>query len=209
MLSKLLEKYIEDHTSEEDELLYRINRETNLRTTMPRMLSGKVQGKFLELISILINPTFIVEIGTFTGYSALCLARGLSPNGKLITIENNPEFEESILSAFSDSKYSDKIELKMGNALEVISEIDNNIDLVFIDADKSEYLDYYKAILPKLRKGGLIVADNVLWSGKVLDEQVDSETKRLKAFNEFVKNDKSVEQVMLSVRDGLLMIMKK
>lgn len=208
MLNQLIEKYIEDHTSDEDELLFKVNRETNLRTTMPRMLSGKVQGKFLEIFSKIVKPDYIVEVGTFTGYSALCLAKGLSPNGKLITIENNAEFEEFILNTFSESLFNDKIELKLGNAIDILHEIDDGIDLVFMDANKSEYLEYYNILMPKIKSGGIIIADNVLWSGKVLDDNPDRETQALIQFNDFVKNDARVEQVMLSVRDGLLVVRK-
>lgn len=209
MINQDIEKYIEKFTSDESELLYELNRETNLVTTLPRMLSGKIQGKFLEFISSMIKPNSILEIGTFTGYSALCLATGLSPQGKLITIESNEEMEDIINRYFSKSIYANNIELMIGDALKIIPNLNESFDLVFIDADKSEYIDYYKLAKQKLSKSGFILVDNVLWSGKVLNEiNPDKETKALQEFNDFVLHDKEVEQVMLSVRDGLLLIRK-
>ncbi|MAZ93811.1 MAG: O-methyltransferase [Bacteroidales bacterium] len=208
MIRADLEKYIEDHTSDEDTLLYDLNRKTNLRTTLPRMISGKIQGKFLELISKIANPRVILEIGSFTGYSALCLVKGLVEGGILYTIESNVELEKIIQDHISKSENENKIKLIMGNALDVIPKIEETFDMVFIDANKAEYLRYYKLVLPKLSKGGLIIADNVLWSGKVTDQNPDADTKSLLEFNTYIKNDKSVEQVMLSIRDGLLVIRK-
>ena len=208
MIRADLEKYIEDHTSDEDTLLYDLNRKTNLRTTLPRMISGKIQGKFLELISKIANPRVILEIGSFTGYSALCLVKGLVEGGILYTIESNVELEKIIQDHISKSENENKIKLIMGNALDVIPKIEETFDMVFIDANKAEYLGYYKLVLPKLSKGGLIIADNVLWSGKVTDQNPDADTKSLLEFNTYIKNDKSVEQVMLSIRDGLLVIRK-
>ncbi|MDG1902303.1 MAG: O-methyltransferase [Bacteroidales bacterium] len=208
MIRADLEKYIEDHTSDEDTLLYDLNRKTNLRTTLPRMISGKIQGKFLELISKIANPRVILEIGSFTGYSALCLVKGLVEGGILYTIESNVELEKIIQDHISKSENENKIKLIMGNALDVIPKIEETFDMVFIDANKAEYLRYYKLVLPKLSKGGLIIADNVLWSGKVTDQNPDADTKSLLEFNTHIKNDKSVEQVMLSIRDGLLVIRK-
>lgn len=208
MIEPDLEKYAEDHTSDEDNLLYDLNRKTNLRTTLPRMISGKIQGKFLELISKIANPRIILEIGSFTGYSALCLAKGLAEDGILYTIESNVELEKIILDHISKSENESKIKLIMGNALDIIPKIDETIDIVFIDANKKEYLSYYNLVLPKLSKGGLIIADNVLWSGKVTDQNPDTDTKSLLEFNTHIKNDKRVEQVMLSIRDGLLFIRK-
>ncbi len=208
MIDKKLEKYIEDHTSNEDPVIYKVNRATNLRTTLPRMLSGKIQGKFLEMVSKMIAPERILEIGTFTGYSALCLSKGLKKGGRLITIESNPELEEMILGFFKDAGADNSIELKIGNALNIIPMLKESFDLVFLDADKREYMDYYELILPNVKKGGIIIADNVLWSGKVIDENPDDETRALQKFNDHVARDQRVEQVMLSIRDGLLMIRK-
>ncbi len=208
MIDKKLEKYIEDHTSNEDPVIYKVNRATNLRTTLPRMLSGKIQGKFLEMVSKMIAPERILEIGTFTGYSALCLSKGLKKGGRLITIESNPELEEMILGFFKEAGEDNSIELKIGDALNIIPMLKESFDLVFLDADKREYMDYYELILPNVKKGGIIIADNVLWSGKVIDENPDDETRALQKFNDHVARDQRVEQVMLSIRDGLLMIRK-
>ena len=152
MIRADLEKYIEDHTSDEDTLLYDLNRKTNLRTTLPRMISGKIQGKFLELISKIANPRVILEIGSFTGYSALCLVKGLVEGGILYTIESNVELEKIIQDHISKSENENKIKLIMGNALDVIPKIEETFDMVFIDANKAEYLRYYKLVLPKLSK---------------------------------------------------------
>ncbi len=209
MLNPELEKYIENHTSDEDELLYSLDRETNIKTTMPRMLSGKVQGKFLEMLATMIKPERILEIGTFTGYSALCLAKGLTPTGKLYTIESNVEMEEFILNYIKQSGSSNKIELIIGDALNEIVKINDTFDLVFIDADKEQYTDYYELVKEKLHPGGYIIADNVIWSGKVLNKiNPDKETLAIQKFNNHVNQDKDVEQVMLSVRDGLMLIRK-
>ena len=209
MLNPELEKYIEYHTSSEDELLYSLDRETNIKTTMPRMLSGKVQGKFLEMLATMIKPERILEIGTFTGYSALCLAKGLTPTGKLYTIESNVEMEEFILNYIKQSGSSNKIELIIGDALNEIVKINDTFDLVFIDADKEQYTDYYELVKEKLHPGGYIIADNVIWSGKVLNKiNPDKETLAIQKFNNHVNQDKDVEQVMLSDRDGLMLIRK-
>ena len=207
MIEPDLEKYAEDHTSDEDNLLYDLNRKTNLRTTLPRMISGKIQGKFLELISKIAKPRIILEIGSFTGYSALCLAKGLAEDGILYTIESNVELEKIILDHISKSENESKIKLIMGNALDIIPKIDETIDIVFIDANKKEYLSYYNLVLPKLSKGGLIIADNVLWSGRVLDPQDESD-RAIHKCNERVVKDQRVESVLLTVRDGLNCILK-
>lgn len=208
MINQQIEKYLEYITSDEDELLYNLNRETNLRTTLPRMLSGKVQGKFLEFISFIAKPKVILEIGTFTGYSALCLAKGLSQDGKLITIESNKELEDFILKYIAGSDYSEMIELIIGDACKEIQKLDYIFDLVFIDADKSEYVQYFKLVIDKLSPGGIILVDNVLWSGKVVSANPDKDAEAIREFNEFIRNYTGVEQVMLSVRDGLLLIRK-
>ncbi len=209
MLNPELDRYIDNHTSDENELLYDLDRETNLKTTMPRMLSGKVQGKFLEMISRMINPNRILEIGTFTGYSTICLAAGLKPSGKLYTIESNPEMESVITKYISHTNFNKKIELIIGDALIEIPKIVDLFDLVFIDANKEQYIQYYKLAKKKLISGGYIIADNVIWSEKVLNTvNPDRETLAIQSFNDYVKSDKEVEQVMLSVRDGLLLIRK-
>lgn len=209
MINQELERYIESHTSNENYVLHSLSRETNLRTTLPRMLSGKVQGKFLEMISLMINPDKILEIGTFTGYSAICLARGLKPDGKLYTIESNEELEDRVIKYIGKSGYNDQIKLVIGDALKEIPGINEMFDLVFIDAKKEQYLDYYNLIKPKLKTGGFILTDNVLWDGKVIESKnPDSETSAIQIFNDYVVEDIEVEQVMLPIRDGLLLIRK-
>lgn len=210
IINKKIESYVEKHTSDEDIVLKKLNRETHLKTFYPNMLSGSVQGKFLEMISFMIRPKRILEIGTFTGYSAIALAKGLDKAGKLYTLEVNEEMDSFASKYINEAGMSDKIELIMGNALDVIPDLPDEFDMVFIDADKEQYVDYYELALLKLKKGGFLLADNVLWSGKVLenDEKSDKETKGIKTFNEYVKNDNRVEQVMLTVRDGLMLIRK-
>jgi len=209
MLNSELEKYIENHTSDESEVLYNLDRETNIKTTMPRMLSGKVQGKFLEMISTMINPDRILEIGTFTGYSAICLAKGLKSEGLIYTIESNDELEEIIRKYIEKSGMSNRITLIIGDALAEIPKLDSSFDLVFIDADKEQYLQYYNLAKTKLRSGGFILVDNVLWGGKVLDNKnPDKETEAIQAFNNHVVHDKDVEQVLIPLRDGVLLIRK-
>lgn len=203
--------YAEEHSSVEADLLSKINRETNLEVLWPRMLSGHLQGRILAMISKMISPEYIVEIGTYTGYSALCLAEGLNQNGKLITIEYNNELEDRVQAYFNESEHAKQIDLKIGDATKVLPALENGIDLVFIDADKVNYLNYYNLVFDKLKHGGYILADNVLWSGKVVEEsdQQDEDTVALVEFNSFVQNDSRVENVLLPVRDGLMLIRKK
>jgi predicted O-methyltransferase YrrM len=210
IINKDIEKYVESQTTPEDDVMKKLNRETYLKTYYPNMLSGVVQGKVLEMFGHMIGPNRILEIGTFTGYSAIAMAKGLPEDGKLITIDINEELESFVRKYIEESGLNDKIEFIIGNALEIIPELDETFDLVFIDADKEQYLDYYKLILPKVRKGGFILADNVFWDGRVLedDSKSDKETFGVKAFNEYVKNDERVEQVILSIRDGLMLIRK-
>ncbi len=209
MLNPELEKYIENHTSDESELLYALNRETNIKTIMPRMLSGKVQCKFLEMISLMIKPKRILEIGTFTGYSAICLAKGLELDGKIITIESNEEFEGIIKKYIDKEGVGNKIELVIGDALTVIPKLNEIFDLVFIDANKEQYIEYYNLVKTKLAPGGFILVDNVMWGGKVISSKnPDKETLAIQAFNNHVKQDSEVEQVMIPLRDGLLLIRK-
>ncbi len=206
-----IEKYIIHYSDTEDPVLQELNRETNLKILRPRMLSGNIQGKLLEMLSKMINPQNILEIGTYTGYSAICLAKGLSKNGKLQTIEINDELEDFILKYFEKANVQNKIKLHIGSALDIIPKLDTNFDLVFIDADKRQYIDYYKIIIDKVNSGGFILADNVLWNGKVLDmkESYDAYTKGVMDFNDYVKNDKKVEKLILPIRDGLTIIRKK
>lgn len=210
LISKELEQYIEDHTTPETDVMKELNRATYLRTFYPNMLSGSIQGKFLEMISCMIQPDRVLEIGTFTGYSAIAFAKGLKKGGKVITIEINDEMESFIREFIAKAGMEDKIELLMGNAIELIPAMKETFDLVFIDADKEQYTAYYNLALEKLRPGGFILADNVLWNGKVLnpESKTDKETQGIKTFNDFVKNDKRVEQVIVSLRDGLMLIRK-
>ena len=205
-----IDQYISAHTQAESELLQILNRETHAKILLPRMLSGHVQGKVLEMISKMINPDYILELGTYTGYSALCLATGLTEKGKLHTIEINDELETFTRSFFEKSEFANKINFHIGDALEIIPNLKNNIDLVFIDADKRNYLSYYEAIISKVKKGGFILADNVLWGNKVIDEVDDNDlyTKGIIEFNKFVHEDKRVDNVILPIRDGIMILRK-
>jgi len=206
-----IEDYILSHTDAEPEYLAKVNRATHLKLINPRMLSGHLQGRVLSMFCKMIQPHNILELGTFTGYSALCMAESLPENGILHTIECDDELEDFIKQNFSASDYNDKIKLHIGDALQVIDKMDIIFDLVFIDADKREYLAYYEAVLPKLRSGGFILADNTLWDGKVLQkvENNDKQTFEIMRFNDFVSSDNRVEKVMLPLRDGLTIIRKK
>jgi predicted O-methyltransferase YrrM len=207
-----LDKYVHQHTEAESDLLNELNRETYLKVLQPRMLSGHVQGRILSMYSKLIQPKCILEIGTYTGYSALCLAEGLAEGGILHTIEKNEELQPIVNRYVERAGLQDKIELHIGDALPIIESMDANFDLVFIDADKTNYLNYYEAVLPKMSAGGCIIADNVLWSGKVLDEMElknDPDTAALDQFNKAVLADDRVDNVLLPVRDGLMLVRKK
>jgi caffeoyl-CoA O-methyltransferase len=198
------------HTSQESELLYKINRETHLEVLQPRMLSGNLQGRFLSFISKLLKPVNILELGTYTGYSALCMAEGLAENGKLITIDKNIELQKRVEGYFAASNYSSQIELKIGNALEILPTLSESFDLVFIDADKENYLNYLMILEQKLKPGAVIIADNVLWSGKVVEplNPKDTDTKVLLAFNQYVQNSPNFENLLLPIRDGLMLVRK-
>jgi caffeoyl-CoA O-methyltransferase len=202
--------YSEKFSSAEDDLLSEIATFTYAHHDDSHMLSGHVQGKFLEIISCLLQPKKILEIGTFVGYSALCLAKGLAKDGKLHTIELRKEDSDISLENFRKSNMTDKIILHTGNALEIIPALQETWDLVFIDADKPNYINYYNLVLPNVRAGGLIIADNVLFHGEVLEEEIKGKNaKAIQAFNEMINRDDSVEKVMLTVRDGLFLIRKK
>ena len=208
-LPEKINTYTENHSEAESDLLSKLNRETWSKMVQPRMLSGHIQGRILSTLSHMIRPRRILEIGTFTGYSALCLAEGLTEDGKLFTIDVNEEFEEIIQRYLVESKMDGKIELKIGNALDIIPSLDEVFDLVFIDADKENYSNYYDLVFDKIRQGGYIIADNVLWSGKVVEENPDAETKALMDYNEKVHSDPRVENVLFPVRDGLMVCRKK
>lgn len=201
------------HSDEEPELLRRISRETHLNVLMPRMLSGHLQGRLLSFLSRLIKPLNILEIGTYTGYSALCLAEGLQENGTLHTIDNNPELHEMAIGYFTASVYGDRITKHLGQANEILPGLNHHLwDLVFIDADKENYLKYYGIVFDSVRPGGVIIADNVLWSGKVFageGQKTDRETRAIIEFNDFIANDERVSRLLLPVRDGLMCIQKK
>jgi len=204
-----IEAYCETCSTAENPVLADLNRETGAKYLYPRMLSGHQQGLLLKMISHMLKPEYILEIGSYTGYSAICLASGLRSGGKLITIEVNPELEDVIKRYISLSGNSDKINLIIGEAASVIPGLDYTFDLVFIDADKENYINYFDSVLDKVRQGGFILADNVLWSGKVLNPAPnDKETLALTAFNEHVVNCPRVETLMLPVRDGISIIRK-
>jgi predicted O-methyltransferase YrrM len=209
-LNPKLLKYIEEHSTAEDEVLADLRRQTFLKVVHPRMISGPVQGKFLHMISSLIQAENILEIGTYTGYSAICMARGMKENGRLITLEVNDELEKIQDKYFRLAGLSDRIRRITGDAREIIPNLNENFDLVFIDADKEQYPEYYQMVKPKLRKGGLIIADNVLWDGKVIDDQFrnDRPTQSIKKFNTLINKDKELENLLLPLRDGLMLIRK-
>lgn len=208
-LPENIQAYAEAHTEAESELLHRINRDTHLHVLKPRMLSGHMQGRLLSLLAHLVQPRRILEVGTYTGYSALCLAEGLAPGGQLITIDTNAELEPRVKKYIAEAGMSDKIRMIVGNALEVIPTLTETWDLVFIDADKENYLNYYNLVIENVRPGGLIIADNVLWSGKVVEEKAkDADTEALRAFNLATHNDPRVSNVLLPVRDGLMVLRK-
>jgi predicted O-methyltransferase YrrM len=211
-LSQDFVNYISSHSSPEDVLLRELTRATHLHAMQARMLSGHVQGKFLEFVSRMISPSNILEIGTFTGYSAICLAKGLAPNGVLHTIDIDDELRYIAEDFIGRSSAGDKVRLYTGDALEIIPQMDMLFDLVFIDGDKKEYSAYYNLVIEKVRKNGYIIADNVLWSGKVLDKNVksnDKSTLELLSFNNLVQNDSRVENLLLPVRDGMMIIRVK
>jgi len=210
-MNNKLDNYILTHTSTEDPLLLELSRETHIKTMFPRMLSGHLQGKFLEMISHMIRPAAILEIGTFTGYSAICLAKGLNTEGQLHTIDIDPELQYLARHFFEKTGVQEKIIQHIGDALEIIPLLDYSFDLVFIDADKENYLNYYNLIFDKVRSGGFILADNALWDGKVVmsDGKSDKETKGIKQFNDFVSKDKRVENMLLPLRDGIMILRKK
>ena len=209
-IAEELEEYAIQHTSEESDLLYELNRTTHLEVLQPRMLSGHLQGRLLSMISKMLRPHRILEIGTYTGYSALCMAEGLVEDGKLVTIDINYELKERIQSFFDRSAYASQLDLRIGDALEIIPKLEEEWDLVFIDADKHNYGNYFDLIIEKVKKGGVIIADNVLWSGKVLEQPNpnDVDTVALIEFNKKIQADKRVENLLLPFRDGLMIIRK-
>lgn len=206
-----LETYLLNHIEPEGEVLEELSRKTHLNTVYPNMLSGHLQGKILEMISWMMHPTRILEIGTFTGYSAICLARGLAPGGLLQSIDSDDELKDMAQEYIRKSGLEEKVELITGNALDVLKTLSGPYDLIFIDADKKEYVSYYDLCFDLLKPGGFMVADNVLWGGKVVDDKQHNEpdTRGILDFNERVRDDNRVKQVILPVRDGLSLIRKK
>ncbi|MBK8052605.1 MAG: O-methyltransferase [Saprospiraceae bacterium] len=204
-----LYSYAENQSKPSDDLLLKIERETHLKTLSPRMLSGHLQGHLLTLLSILKQPKTILEIGTFTGYSAVCLSKGLVENGKIISVEYDSENADLARSLIKGSLYEQKIDIITGDARQIIQALDHSFDMVFIDADKESYRQYYDMVLPKCNSGALIIADNVLWSGKVLDQEMDKKTRALHDFNDMVRQDVRVENFIIPFRDGLNMMIKK
>ncbi|MEQ7798347.1 O-methyltransferase [Pedobacter sp. ASV1-7] len=204
-MQQLLLNYCEP----ENALLQKIDRETNLKVLMPRMLSGHYQGRVLSMLSKMVNPSRILEIGTFTGYATLCLAEGLTENGIIYTLDINEELEEMVQTNFAASEYDNKIKYILGDAYETLNDLNETFDLVFIDADKKNNGTYYDMIFDRVRSGGLIIVDNVLWSGKVLNTNQDKDTKNITTFNDKILADNRVEKLILPVRDGLFVIRKK
>ncbi|KGL62400.1 O-methyltransferase [Polaribacter sp. Hel1_85] len=204
-LPENIDNYVVSHSQQEPKILKELSRETWQKVLNPRMLSGAFQGRVLSMITKLIQPKNILEIGTYTGYSALCLAEGLSSEGKIFTIDKNEELETLQNKYFEKSGYRNQIEQYVGNALEIIPEIDEKFDLVFIDADKSNYINYFHLIIDKMNSGGIILSDNVLWSGKVVEklDPKDKDTKVLLEYNKLLNEDDRIETVLLPIRDGL------
>ena len=210
-IDKKIENYALEHSQIESDVLKKLNRETYAKVIQPRMLSGHMQGNLLSMFCKMIQPKQILEIGTYTGYSAICLAQGLQENGKLHTIDINEELETMVRSFIDEAGLANKINYYIGDALKIIPTIKETLDIVFIDADKKNYSAYYDMVFDKVRSGGYIIADNVLWSGKVLDEadSMDGDTKAIDLFNKKVHADSRVEHMLLPVRDGLMIARKK
>ncbi len=211
LLKPGIEKYAVEHTSAELPVLAKLSRATHLRTHQPQMLSGHLQGAFLQMISHMIKPSAILEIGTFTGYSAICLAQGLQPGGILYTIDINPEMQDFAMPYFEEAGLRDKIMMLTCNAGEIIENLPGPFDLVFIDADKESYISYFDQVLPKVTPGGYILIDNTLWYGSVLKStaETDSETAGIVSFNEYVQQHNAVENILLPIRDGITIARKK
>ena len=209
-LPEILENYIEQHTSDEPEILQKLNRETHAKVLMPQMVSGHLQGRFLAMLTGMIKPAQVLEIGTFTGYSAICITEGLKEGGTLHTIDINEELLGMVKKYLAESGADKKVKTYTGNALQIIPEINYVFDMVFIDADKKNYSNYYDLVFNKVRKGGYIIADNVLWSGKVVENKtkIDTDTKSIMEYNDKVTHDARVENVLVPIRDGLMIARK-
>jgi predicted O-methyltransferase YrrM len=211
LINENIQSYCEEHTSDECEVLYELYRETNLKVVRPRMLSCKSQGVFLQMISRLVQPRHILELGTYTAYSTICLAKGLAEDGLIYTIEYEAERENIIRKYIKKAGIENKVKLFIANAIDLIPTLKETWDLIFIDADKINYLNYYKMLLPSLSNKGIMLVDNVLWSGKVIEEvkHNDKDTKAILQFNSFVQQDDRVKNMILPFRDGIMMIEKK
>jgi predicted O-methyltransferase YrrM len=208
--AEALDRYLLEHSQQEDPVLGELNRHTYLQEVHPRMLSGHILGSFLTMFSMMLSPKSILEIGTYTGYSAICLARGLRTGGKLTTIEINDELRNTALKFFRKANLHEQIELINGDALEVVPELMGTYDLIFIDANKDDYPAYYNLVIDRLEPGGYILVDNVLWGGKVLDKSLsDGTTRNIDHFNKMITRDQRVENLLLPVRDGIMVIKKK
>lgn len=203
-----IENYATQFSKPEDATLSALNRETHLKVMLPQMLSGHIQGNFLQMMSHMIRPQHILEIGTYTGYSAICLAQGLKDNGTLTTIDINEELEDMCRKYFEKANLTTKIDYRIGNALAIIPQLDLKFDLVFIDADKINYANYYDLVFEKVNVGGFIIADNVLWSGKVCKDTKDKDTKALHDYNQKIQEDTRVENYLVPIRDGLMVARK-
>jgi len=206
-----LDEYLINHSEKEPEILSDLNRETNLKVLQPRMISGAYQGRLLSIISKIINPKKILEIGTFTGYSTLCLAEGLDENGEIHTVDINEELYDLQRKYFKKSSFNSNITQHLGNALEIIPKLDHDFDLIFLDADKINYPKYLDILIVRLKKGGVLLSDNVLWDGKVLNEisQKDKSTKAIVEYNKMLNNRKDMDSVILPIRDGITISIKK
>lgn len=208
LILKNIYEYCGKMSTKRSETLLQLERETHLKTLAPQMISGELQGLFFEMLSKLIKPDTILEIGTFTGYATLSLAAGLSANGKIITIEANKELKHFSDKYFSDNEYGGKVEAIIGDAMEIIPNLSYKFDLVYIDANKKANLDYFQLVIPKVKSGGLILVDNVLWSGKVVVNKKDKDTQLIHDFNQSILDDERVENLILPIRDGITMIRK-
>lgn len=212
LLNDALQAYIENHTQKEPPLLQQINRDTHTKVLMPRMLSGHFQGRVLSMLSHMIRPKSVLEIGTFTGYSAICLAEGMDPEGRLITIDKNDELESRVRQYFKEANLEKTITYLLGDAMQIVPELKSDFDLVFIDADKINYSHYYDMVFEKVKKGGYFIIDNVLWSGKVVPEgrskKMDKDTQAIIDFNARVHKDVRVQNVLFPIRDGLMVLRK-
>nr|WP_294871547.1 O-methyltransferase [uncultured Pedobacter sp.] len=209
LISDDMQQLLLNYCEPESELLQKIDRETNLKVLMPRMLSGHYQGRVLSFLSKMVNPNRILEIGTFTGYATLCLAEGLTETGIIYTLDINEELEDMVRHNFAQSNYNSKIKYILGDATQTVNTLEETFDLVFIDADKKNNGTYYDLVFNRIRPGGLIIVDNVLWSGKVLNTNQDKDTKNITTFNDKIAADDRVEKLILPVRDGLFIIRKK